>query len=218
MRIPRKWFSFASLLLLLIVATGMEYPEGRSSLPPFGRDTVLVWKIQNLEYEASFVVRIAQFLPDRFFEWEDEQTQGTIFISNELILSAKGFVNSSLFQSGADSTGRDATTLWLSRQIYRDLKERKKVKCILDGVAGTFKYSGEDTLTVEVNRSTVHLAVIKVLDDRGSERWFLDQEDNPLMLNHRLRNFSQTLTSITTDRSKTLRWIKGKKLANPPRG
>jgi len=63
-----------------------------------------------------------------------------------------------------------------------------------------------------VNKKSMKLPVIKVSDDRGSERWFLDQEDNPLMLSHRVRKFNQTLTSITTDQANMLRWIKGKKL------
>jgi len=77
-------------------------------------------------------------------------------------------------------------------------------------------YRGNDHLTVDVNRNSTELPVIKVADDRGSERWFLDQEDNPLMVKHVVRAFSQTLASITTDRPNTLRWIKGKKLTNLP--
>jgi len=36
------------------------------------------------------------------------------------------------------------------------------------------------------------------------------------MLKHTVRQFTQVLASITTDRPNTLRWIKGKKLANIP--
>jgi hypothetical protein len=205
------------VLLLVALAFGAMESSGKSPLPEFGRDTVLVWKIQNGDYEANFVVRIAEFFPDRFLEWEDEQTQGTIFMPNRDILSAKGFVNSSLFSSGGDVRGKDVTTLWLSRRIYRDLKEKGKVKCLLDGVTGTLRYQGDDQLAVEVNQSSMILPVIKVLDDRGSERRFLDQEDNPLMLSHRVRKFDQTLTSITTDQRNMLRWIKGRKLQNMPR-
>jgi hypothetical protein len=61
----------------------------------------------------------------------------------------------------------------------------------------------------------MELPVIKVNDDRGSERWFLDSEENPLLVKHAIRQFCQILASITTDRSNTLRWIKGKKLTNP---
>jgi hypothetical protein len=42
----------------------------------------------------------------------------------------------------------------------------------------------------------------------------LNSEDNPLLMRHQIRNYDQKLTSITTDRPNTLRWIKGKKLAN----
>ena len=62
----------------------------------------------------------------------------------------------------------------------------------------------------------MELPVIRVSDDRGSERWFLDDADNPLLVKHLFRQYSQTLVSITTDRPNTLRWIKGRKLANPP--
>jgi len=216
MEIGHRRLRFAFLELLWIAAAGMLIAEGNIPLPAFGRDTVLVWKIENMEYNATFVARVAQFLPDRFMEWEDEITQGTIFMPNEDILTARGFVDSSLFKSGRDTRGKKATTLWLSQQIYRELKEKKKVKCMLDGVQGSMKYVGDDQLDVEVNRSPMTLPAIKVQDDRGSERWFLDQDDNPLMLKHQLRTFTQTLSSITTNKSNTLRWIKGKKLANPP--
>jgi hypothetical protein len=59
------------------------------------------------------------------------------------------------------------------------------------------------------------LPAIKVKDDRYSDRWFLDFEDNPLLVKHTSRHFSQTLTSVATDKSNTLRWIKGKKLTAP---
>jgi hypothetical protein len=113
-----------------------------------------------------------------------------------------------------DIRGKNATTLWLSRRLFRELKEKKKAKFAIDGVQGSTTFQGEDHLTVEVNRTPLVLPVIRVFDDRGAERWFLDQEENPLMLKHLLRNFSQTLVSITTDRPNTLRWIKGKKLDN----
>jgi arginine repressor len=74
---------------------------------------------------------------------------------------------------------------------------------------------GSEKIKVEVNRTLMELPVIKVKDDRGSERWFLDSEENPLMAKQAIRQFSQTLASITTDRPNTLRWIKGKKLTNP---
>jgi len=210
----RLWHALFVSGSLVLVAARSFFAD--SSLPAFGRDTVLVWTIANQEFESNFVVRIAEFAPDRYLEWEDSQTQGTIFMPNRDIVSARGYASTDLFGPGTDTKGKDATTLWLSQRIYRDLKERKKAKCNLDGVSGSLSLKGEAQLTVEVNRSSMVLPVITVTDDRGGERWFLDQDENPLMLKHTVRNYTQVLTSITTDRPNTLRWIKGKRLANLP--
>jgi hypothetical protein len=203
--------SAAMLLLALGSLAGSD-----KELPEFGRDTVLVWKTVNQDYSATLVVRIAEFSPNRFLEWEDANTQGTIFMPSSDIEGAKGYVSSELFKSGIDARGKNVTTLWLSRRIFHDLKEKKRAKFELDGVATLLSYLGDDHLTVDVNRTTLELPVIKIADDRGSERWFLDDEANPLMLKHSLRQYTQTLTSITTDKHNTLRWIKGSKLANLP--
>ncbi len=184
-------------------------------LPPFGKDTVLVWDIHNQEFSAQFVVRIAEFLPDRYVEWEDQTTQGTIFMPSRAVAGARAFVSARLFEGGVDTKGKDATTLWLSGQLFHDLKEKKRIKLSLDSIDCWMSVEGTDKLTVEVNRAATELPVIKVKDDRGSERWFLDDEENPLLMKHSVRQFSETLSSITTDRPNTLRWIKGKKLTNP---
>jgi hypothetical protein len=214
-RLPNRfrrvcWIAIAGLLAAL-AASG-----GDSQLPPFGRDTVLVWKIQNQNLDWELVVRIAEFSPDRYVEWEDTSSQGTIFMPFKDVQAAKGFGSTDLFESGVDSKGKNATTLWLSQRIYRELKNQGKVKCELDGITNVMTYRGNDLLTVEVNRASIKLPVIKASDNQGSERWFLDREENPLMVRHFLRAFNQTLTSITTDRPNTLRWITGKKLANLP--
>jgi hypothetical protein len=206
------------LILLILVSYSLSRAEDKNPLPAFGRDTVLVWTIHNMDYESQFVVRVAEFAPDRFLEWEDTQTQGTVFMSSSDLLTGKNYISgATLFQSGVDSRGKNATTLWLSQRIFKDLKDKGKVKCDLDGIQSVMTYKGNDKLAVEINKSVQELPVIKVADDRGSERWFLDSEENPLLVKHTVRKFVQTLTSITTNRSNTLRWIKGNKLNNPPR-
>jgi hypothetical protein len=212
---PQMPVSVFAIAAILLASSLLSSAINENPLPAFGRDTVLVWRIQSQDFVYSFVVRIAEFSPNRFVEWEDEKTQGTIFMPSSDIQGAKGYISSNLFESGMDTKGRNATTLWLSQQIFRDLKEKRKIKIDLDGVRSVAEYKGGDSLTVEVNRSPLSLPVIKIMDDRGSERWFLDQEENPLMVKHTIRHFSQTLSSITTDRPNTLRWIKGSKLSNP---
>ena len=185
-----------------------------NQLPAFGRGTILVWTTQNREFRSDFVIRIAEFIPDRFLEWEDGQTQGTLLMSSRDIQGAQGYSSSDLFKSGIDARARDVTAMWLSQKIYRDLKTKKKIKIYLDGVQGVVTLVGIDQMTIEVNKSKLVVPVIKVKDDRGSERWFLDQEDNPLMVRHLIRQYDQSLVSITTDKPNTLRFIKGTKLKN----
>jgi len=186
-----------------------------SDLPPFGLDTVLVWGIDNEGKAVTFVVRVAQFTPGRYFEWEDGTTQGTVYLPADAVDRAKNYVNSRLFEGGTDRTGKNMTTLWLSRKIFSDLKEKQTLKLVIDSVPGWMKIVGTDSLPVEVNRETQVLPVLKVMDSRGQERWFLDDAGNPLLVRHIFRSFDQKLRSITTDRKNTLRWIKGKKLRVP---
>lgn len=210
-------YRFGSAVLVFALSWVGPIAAADADLPAFGKDTVLVWKLQNQGLLAEFVVRIAEFAPDRFLEWEDTNSQGTIFMPSHDILGARGFSSSSLFSSGMETRGKDATTLWLSQRIFLELKQKKKTKWNLDGVSGTLEFLGTGEIEIEVNRKPMKVPVIKVSDDRGGERWFLDQEHNPLMLKHIVRTFTQVLTSITTDRPNTLRWIKGKKLTNLPK-
>jgi len=202
------------LAWLILPAIACAYAAGQPALPNFGRDTVLVWRMDNQGLVSDFVVRVAEFLPDRFIEWEDATTQGTILMNHRAVTDGKNFLNASLFQAGTDTRGGEATTLWLSQQLFRNLKEKKKLKMKIDSLECEVANEGTGEITLEVNGVPATLPVIKVRDSRGSERWFLDQEDNPLMARHIVRKYTQTLISITTNRTNTLRWIKGRKL--PP--
>jgi hypothetical protein len=210
---------FQRILILLAAFCGafLVFAGTETQLPAFGRDTVLVWKILSAAYEKSFVARIASFSPDRFIEWEDERYQGTLFISQHDLNDAKGYENSNLFSSGRDIKSNNTSALWLSEKIFLELKEKKKAKFYLDGVMTKATYIGLDHIPVEINRSKTELPVIKFSDDRGMEWSFLDRQDNPIMVRQSTHNYSQTLVSITTDRSNTLRWIQGRKLSHPSR-
>jgi hypothetical protein len=211
-----RFFSAALLFAVLLQSDDGFGQSSNTALPSFGRDTVLVWKTRLPDEIPDFVVRIAEFSPDRFIEWEDASTQGTIFMTAKALQGAKTFLNARLFEGGVDTKGKEATTLWLSQFVYKELKARGKVKIPLDSVDGWLHLTGTDNFEVSVNRVPIMIPVIKVKDERGSERWFFDLEENPLLAKHMVRDYVQTLMSITTDKPNTLRWIKGKKLAHPP--
>jgi hypothetical protein len=204
-----------SLLTILLGFILVSARAETGGLPPFGKDTVLVYKTEIEDQVQKFVVRIAEFKPDRLIEWEDTKTQGTIFMPAASIESGKFFLNSSLFEAGVDTKGKNATTLWLSTRIYRDIVEKKKVKIGIDGIDTWVTLEGRDQIPVEVNRKVANIPAIRTLDERQSTRWFCDSEENPVLLKHSIRHFTQTLASVTTDQPNTLRWIKGKKVPHP---
>jgi len=204
---------FAAFLALRVA---MAHGFAEDALPKFGRDTVLVWESRHQEESSELVVRIARFLPDRYIEWENRTTQGTVYMPATAVREAKVFVHASLFQGGSDTTGKNATILWLSERLFRELKSRGKAKISLDSIPGWVTVTGAERISVQVNRSPADLPVVRTVDDRGCERWFLDAPDNPLMVKLAVRGFVQSLVSITTDKPNTLRWIKGRKLENPP--
>lgn len=202
----------AFLAFCMATAHGLS----EAALPKFGQDTVLVWKSQHQEESSELVVRIARFLPDRYIEWENRTTQGTVYMPVKAVREAKVFVHSSLFQGGSDTKGKNVTILWLSERLFRELKSRGKARISLDSIPGWVTVTGAERISVQVNRSPTDLPVVRTVDDRGCERWFLDAADNPLMVKLAVRGFVQSLVSITTDKPNTLRWIKGRKLENPP--
>ena len=201
-----------SALLFCLTIPWNCLPGEDQGLPEFGQDTVLVWETKVQNTARKFVVRIARYSPDLIMEWEDALSQGTVFISNRDLLEAKGYLNNDLFQQGMDTRADGATTMWLSRSVFRTLKEKKSAKCKIDRVPGKITYEGDGVISVQVNGSPMTLPVIKVHDDRKAEKWFLDNEENPLLMKYTLRHHNQTLVSITTDRPNTLRWLKGSKL------
>lgn len=208
----RRQVRLIAMLVCSCMVPGSCPAQESPSMPEFGKGTVLVWEVLLQDVTREFVVRIARFTPDRLIEWEDMRSQGTVLILNRDLLEAGGYLNKKLFMPGKDTKSDHATTLWLSRKTYRTLKEKQKAQCKIDQVPGRMNYVGDGKITVEVDGSPTVLPIMIVQDDRGSEKWFLDQEDNPLMMKNTLRQYAQTLVSITTNQPDALRWLKGKKL------
>src|SRR5438876_12119125 len=106
----RVMLYFAVAVALATGAPGRA-PSSDAALPAFGRDTVLVWKISNQDEAASFVVRIAEFLPNRSIQWENSTTHRTIFMTQNAVTTASTFANARPFDAWAVHNGKHATTL-----------------------------------------------------------------------------------------------------------
>lgn len=209
----RNFSSKGSLIcsICILIAVCIGGAVEKSPLPEFGLGTVLVWKIEGTEYENGFVARLASFLPERFFEWENETGQGMVSMSERAITNGN-YVTTSLFVVGKEKKTRNETTLWLSRRVFNELKEKKTAKWNLNGVTAKLNFIEEGSVPVEVNMKTEELSVIHAVDDRNTKWTFLNDSENPLLVRYEIRNYRKILASVTTGAPESLRWIKGSKL------
>lgn len=181
-------------------------------IPEFRLGTVLVWHSENRGLKAQFVIRVAQFKPDRYFEWESNSTQGTVLLRESAVEHAKKYSNYRLFQAGAELESSEEMTFWLSRRTYEALKAKKKVGFYLDSIKTKLVLLGSAQRTIQVNRKPVTVQVLEAKDGRGGQWSFLDDGDNPLLVKYELRSYKQELSSVNTERTDSLRWIKGSRL------
>ena len=79
------------LVTSVLFAAAWCFSSGHDEkIPVFGKDTVLVWEIPLEGFSTDFVVRLACYSPDLLMEWEDDRSQGTVFIPRQEIMNAKG--------------------------------------------------------------------------------------------------------------------------------
>lgn len=193
----------------LVLLSSAALLQAGSKIPlAFGRDTVVVWEMKTRASTYSFVVRLARFVPDRHFEWENLASQGTIHLDEKSLNQSDRYILSSLFDVGVDVEAKNSTTLWLSRKVFRQLKESGQTKVYLNGLKDEFKKVAEVDYPLMVNRESLPARALHLKDHRDNEWWFLDDEDNPLLLEYKTNHFHQKLKSVSTDRKNTLRWIK----------
>jgi hypothetical protein len=195
---------------LMLLALGLQ-STGPGQLPSFPLGTVLVWKSENRGYTSEFVIRLARFKPDLYFEWESASTQGTILIKKNAVEEARKYSSSRLMQAGAEIETADETTYWLSRALFRDLKSKAKVSWNLDAIKSDLSLTGKSEQILLVNQKPLRVSVLEARDNRGGIWGFLDDEDNPLLVMRRVNSFQENLASINTDRPGSLRWIVGKR-------
>jgi hypothetical protein len=198
----------------LLLAFNLVWPQisGAEQLPAFSLGTVLVWKSENRGNEYDFVIRLAKHSPSRYFEWENQTTQGTVLLKKSAVENARKYSSYRLFQAGADLESADETCYWFSRGLFAELKSAGKGYFMLDAIKTHLEQQAVENISVLVNQEEKKLVTLKFRDNRGGEWWILDDVENPLVVKRRLNSWQEQLASVRTDRPNSLRWIKGARL------
>lgn len=180
-------------------------PSGSS----FKLDTgaTLVWDSDARGRTSEFIVRIAEFEPDRHFEWESRAQQGTIRIPAQVLKESKKITFARLFDNGVDIERADFLTLWLSERIYQELKQAGRSKIIVDALQDEFVVMETVPYSLMLDRRPTAVSAIKVKDGRGATWLFLDSAENPVMLEYQTQYYVQKIRYMTT-KGNILRWIR----------
>ena len=194
----------AALMLAGLLQAQVVPPGGAQGL---GAGAAIVWDTDARGHTSEFIVRIAQFAPDRHFEWESRAQQGTIRIPGSVLQNGRTFTFSRLFDNGVDIERADFLTLWLSDRVYDELKKDKRSQVVIDALKGDLVVLESLDYPVKLDRAAASVPAFRVKDSRGGTWTFLDDRKNPLMLEYRNPYYVQKVRTITTGGVK-LRWIK----------
>lgn len=166
----------------------------------------IVWDTDARGHASEFIIRIAQFSPDRHFEWESRAQQGTIRIPAQVLKESRRITFTRLFDNGVDIERADFLTLWLSEKIHQELKHQHRSKVTLDSIQDEFVLLETLSYPLLVDKQPIAVPAIKVKDGRGAIWLFLDSVENPVMLEYQNRYYVQKIRFLTT-RGNILRWI-----------
>lgn len=202
-------------LVALVLASGANLclaQEGGPAGGTIGRPDVgasVAWDNNAQGHTSEFIIRIAEFGPDRYFEWESRAQQGTIRIPAEILKESRKISFARLFDNGVEIEKADFLTLWLSEKIYDDLKRDRRSPILLDSIKDEFVLQETTPYTLLIDKRPTAVSALKVKDNRGASWLFLDSKDNPIMLEYQSKYYLQKIRSLTT-RGNILRWIRQK--------
>ncbi|HEY2930574.1 MAG TPA: hypothetical protein VGK99_02425 [Acidobacteriota bacterium] len=199
----------AMRIVLCVLCASVVIPLFPETVPSLKLDegAIIVWDTKARDYTSEFIIRIAQYSPERFFEWESRAHQGTIKIPAKILKEGKKLTFARLFDNGVDIDKTDSLTLWLSEQIYQELKTSNRARVTVDSLKDEFVLDESLQYPLLLNKQAVTVPALKVRDTRGATWIFLDSAVNPLMLEYQNQYYTQKIRSMTTKGS-ILRWVR----------
>lgn len=191
-------------MLLIVVGTAAAQNERKLRLY---EKSILVYSSIIDGENRQFVIRIARFLPDRVFEWENTAFQGTVHLHRSAVETAEKLTYGKLFEAGVEYESSDTVTKWLSGKMYRALSEGSPVKYKLNNLEAEFVLDGREVYKLMLDGEEMEIPAIRIKDSRKGVWLFQDDPDNPLLLKYVTPYFREELTRVSNSQNNQLRWI-----------
>ena len=128
------------------------------------------------------------------YDWEVfAERSGTISMSENAINNATKL---SFFEKTGYESLEDATTIWVSRRVFKALKSNEKIELELDERKEIFNKTGTETYSFgdRGNGVPYNIPVIIVANpDETIEFWIADDAKNPIIVMVSMKDFSMDL-------------------------
>jgi hypothetical protein len=171
---------FQVILLLFISVACMSQNKFDSFLK---KCTSLTYHINYNAIEYDFILDSLKISNDISFSWkmtEPMTASGKVFITKFALDTAT--VMNCFFADSSNDTLTSATTVWVSKKIYKTMK--KGGSLFIDAGLGREKLSfkSKEKLTSKVNGKNNSFDVFYCASASGNKFWILDDPSNPLIL------------------------------------
>ena len=170
-----SFFLFSCASMGNLAKLGVNFIEGSD----------LYYQVKQESNEYPFTLNMNHFTESTIsFDWEldNNRSNGAVFMSEEALNSATDLMN---YFIGGYSELDDKTSVWVSKKVFNDIKEGKKVKIGLDGGNyDIFSLFGKDQYAFKNKKAdqkiTIPILILK--GENNNQIWIADDFDNRLIV------------------------------------
>ena len=189
-------------ITILLLSTGMFFYNFNPGVKLVSKwpcsGNTLTYHLVNGDKQYDFIVSELVMDKNISFRWkmtEPANITGTVKMNKKALDKATNIVDE--FSNMSALVMNNETTVWLSRKIYKNLKNQKPIDVKFDGKEETLTFKGNETFKVKVNDSVKEVNVLYVESNNGHQLWILDNEINPLIIKMQL-DFTIELVNVIT--------------------
>lgn len=186
-------------LLLLMSCTLSLYAQKKDKANAWMKSgSVLTYHLLNVTKEYDFIMSELVLEEDISFKWvmtEPVNYQGNVTIVGAAMDTASEVVN--YFKNFSQLKLVNKTTVWVSRKLFKKLKEKGEAVIIIDKEPEKIMFKRNGTYSVMLDGTAVELNALVCETDKQNVFIVLDDEKYPLVLKMEI-SFLIELKSIET--------------------
>ena len=160
--------------------------------------STLTYHLVNGDNQYDFIVDNLKIDKEVSFKWtmgEPVNNTGSVTMSSKALGESTKIVN--YFSDGATQNMEEETTVWLSRKIYEQIKNKKPIDISIDGTTEILNFKNNEKLKIKADGADEEVNVLYAETESGNKLWILDEPQNPLIIKMQV-GFTIELISVSS--------------------